>query len=144
MSRGHFLRRASRKVRLQAAGPARPQLERGPIAHDAAPLVRVIARQQLIQRHATEVGVAVPGLAVGESELCALGDKVDVLGGEKAGSAQVIGLEQAQLLQEDWALAPRAALDNGPAMEVGGDGWLVMSLETGEVLAGDQSSMRRP
>ena len=67
-----------------------------------------------------------------------------MVGGEKAGSAQVIGFEQAQLLQEDWALAPGAALGHGPAMEVGGDGWLVMSLETGEVLAGEQSSMRRP
>ena len=71
------------------SGRARAQLERRLLADQRAPLVGVAAAQQRVERHVREGRVAVPRLAVGEGELRALDDGVDVLGRQVAHGVEV-------------------------------------------------------
>ena len=79
----------------------------------------------VVERDVDEVGVAVPGLAVGEGELRALGHRVHVLGERLPERGEVEALEQAQLLQEDRRLAPRPGLQHRDAVVVDGERRLV-------------------
>ncbi len=84
----------------------------------AAPLLRVVAREEHVERHVGEVRIAVPRLAIGERELRALGDRVDVLRRVLAHPREVEALEQPQLLEEDRRLAPRPGLEHLVAVVV--------------------------
>ena len=98
--------------------------------------------QQRVQRHAREVRVRIPRLAVRERQLGAFDHRVDVLGGEKSCAAQVTRLEKAQLLQENRSLAPRAALGDRPPFEVGRHGRLMARCISREVAGGEETRMR--
>src|SRR5260370_37479572 len=56
------------------------ELERGLLADELAARIVVGWRQQRRHRHIDEIGVAIPGLAVGIGELGAFGDEVGGLG----------------------------------------------------------------
>ena len=66
--------------RLPAARTTRSQLHRRAFTDEPAPLLVVAGRKQLFEWRRDEVRVAVPGLAIGESQLRALGHEMDVLG----------------------------------------------------------------
>src|SRR5439155_23803252 len=70
-----------------ARGPAirsaRPQFERGPRADQLAPRIVVLRAEQGTHRYVDKIGVAVPGLAVGEGELGAFDDGMDEVGTER-------------------------------------------------------------
>ena len=76
--------RDPREPGLAAAGGAGPELAGRLVSHERAPLARVLRRQQRLERHVGEGGIAVPGLAVGEGELGALDDGVDVARASRA------------------------------------------------------------
>src|SRR6478609_2826136 len=101
-----------RQARLTASGRARTQLGRRFLAEQAPPLFRIVPREQVGERDLDEVRVAVPGLAVGERELRALGNGVHPLCARLAHGAEVESLEQPELLEEDRRLAPRARLED--------------------------------
>ena len=117
VSLGHRLSGAPREPRLTSTGHTRAELQRCGLTYQPAPAVGIASSKKLGDGHIREVGVCIPGFAVRECELRAFGDHVDVVGREKARPVQVEVLEQAQLLQKDRALAPRAALGDRPAME---------------------------
>ena len=88
----------SRDERRQPAA-AGPELGRRVVVHEPAALVVVLGRQEPRERDVDEGRVAVEGLTVGEGELRALRDHVDVLGVREF--REVESLEQRELLQED-------------------------------------------
>ena len=127
-----------RQARVVAAGP---QLGRRLVADEAPPLVGVRAREEHVHRHVDEVGVAVPRLAVGERELRALGDRVDVVGARVAHRREVEALEQAQLLEEHGRLAPRAGLEHGEAVVVDGERLLERRAPVAQVFLREQAAV---
>ena len=118
--------------------PARPQLVGGLAGDQRAPVVRVLARQQELERDRR--AVPVPGLAVGERELRALDHRVDVVGPEER--PEVDAVEQRELLEEDRALTPRAGLEYAPAAEVERDRLLDRGAERGQIVAGEDLVIR--
>ena len=124
--------------RLAAVRRAGPKLRRRRVADERAPLVRVRAGEQRVERHVEEVGVAVPRLAIGERELRALGHGVDVLGRGVSHGREVEALEQPQLLEEDGRLAPRAGLQHRQPVVVDGERLLVGRLPVAQILLGEQ------
>ena len=119
MPRAHRLGIAPGKTWLESRRRSRTKLDGGAVADQPAPGFGVLGRKQFDQRDAREVRIRVPRLAVREPELGAFRDKVDVLGGQEILCSEVVSLEQPQLLQKNRALAPRAALGDGPAGKVG-------------------------
>ena len=79
------------------------------------------SREQAVERHVDEVRVAVERVAVGERELRALDDRVDVLGRADAEGREVEPGEQGELLQQDRPLPPRPGLADRVAVVVVGD-----------------------
>src|ERR1044071_4453982 len=90
-----------------AAAPSRPP------ADQLAARVVVAGTQQRRHRHIDEIRVAIPGLAVSISELGAFGDDMDEIGADRVEAVEIEALQQGELLQENRALAPRAAFDDG-------------------------------
>jgi hypothetical protein len=107
-----------RQPGLAASGRAGPELGRRFLAEQSPPLFRVVPREQVGERHIGELRVAVPGLAVGEGELCALSDGVYPFRARLAHGDEVESLEQPELLEEDGRLAPRACLEDLVAVVV--------------------------
>ena len=68
--------------------------------------------QEVVDGNLSEAGVTVPGLSIGEGQLGALDDGVDVLGREEPHCPEVHSLEQRQLLEEHRTLAPRCRLED--------------------------------
>ena len=117
----------------------RTQLHAGGLADELAPLVVVVVRQQVLERHVEVVRVAVPGLPVGEGELARFGDEVDVLGAARFHGRHVVAAEQGELLEEDRSLAPGAGLADGqPLIVVTGRGFEA-GVPGGQVVAGEQA-----
>ncbi len=139
----NFLPSAARKARFESARRAWPELQRCARANQGAAGIRVVAGEQALEVHLDECGIRVPGFAVRECELRALDDRVDVIGGQKAGSDEVEALQQAQLLQENGALAPRPAFSDGPSLEVGRHSCLVTGPVAREVVACQEARMWR-
>ena len=88
---------------------ARARSSRGRVARRRARAARrcTSRREQPLERHVGEGRVAVARLAVGERELRALDDRVDVARRPDRASARSKPVEQRELLQEDRPLAPR-------------------------------------
>ena len=124
VSFGHVLHSASRQPRFKAPWPARHQLQRSAITDQLTPFVRVSAREQVTDRHAREIGVSIPCLAVREGELGALRNEVDVVRRQERRRAKSRPLEEQQLLQKHRPLTPRPALGDGPIAKGRGDGLL--------------------
>ncbi len=101
------------------------------------------AREQAVERHVDEARVAVERLPVGERELRALDDRVDVLGRADAEGREVEPGEQGELLQQDRPLPPRPGLADRVAVVVVGDRRLDRRLPAGEIAAGDETAVRR-
>ena len=146
--RGRWPRRRGRRrpARSRAAGRAGrrgagDEAGRGLLAHERAALRGVGRGQQAGQRDVGLPRVAVPGLPVGESQLGALGDRVDELGAARAHLFEIKPVEQGQLLEEHRALAPGAGLADGEAAEVEGDGRLGGRPPGGQVGAGQQAAV---
>ena len=91
------------------------QLQRRLVPDQGPAAVGVGGVEQAVQGHVEGGRVAVPGLPVGEGELGALGHRVDVGGAAQAHRLQVEPVEQAELLEQHRALAPRAGLAHRPA-----------------------------
>src|SRR5712691_9569784 len=139
----NFLYRTARKAWLDSARRAWPELQRCAWAHQRAAGIRVVAGEQALEVHFDECGIRVPGFAVRERELRALDDRVNVIGGQKAGSGEVEALQQTQLLQENGALAPRPAFSDGPTLEVGRYRGLVIGPVVREIVACQEAGMWR-
>src|SRR5207342_510714 len=86
-----------------------------------------------------ELRVAVPGLAVGEGELRALGDRVHPLRARLAHGSEVEPLEQPELLEEDRPLAPRPGLEDLVSVVVDGERLLPGRRPVAQVLLGEQA-----
>ncbi len=127
-----------------AAGSTGTQLERGAIRHELAARGGIVPGQEVFQWNVREIRVRVPGIPVGESELCALGHAVHVPGRQKPGRGKGLPIEHRELLKEYGSLAPGPAFSDRPALELTGDGRLVPGLERGEVSAGKQPAMCGP
>ena len=118
------------------------EVERRRLADKSAPASRVVARQQLADRNSYEVGIAVPRLAIGECELRALGDEMNVVGGQKRDLGGIDSLEQPKLLKKDRALAPRPAFGDRPRAEVDGQRRLTRGFVRIEIGGAQQARMR--
>ena len=86
-------------------------------------------------------GIAVVGLAIGEGELGGLDNGVDVVGGVVAHRGEVEAFEQLELLQEDGALRPGSALEDGHAAVVRARGRLDARGEALEVGGAEQAAV---
>jgi hypothetical protein len=120
---------------------AGPQLLRGLVADECAALVVVCGRQQPVEWDVDEVGIAVERLAVGEGELGALGDGVDVFRGTEAHRLEVEARQQGELLEEDRALPPRAGLADRVAVVLESRRRLDRRLPGAEVVACEEPSL---
>ncbi|CUK02184.1 Uncharacterised protein [Achromobacter sp. 2789STDY5608615] len=111
---------------------------RGPMA---AARAGVVVAQQRGQRHVDEIGIAVPGGAVGEGQLGGLGDAVHEL---RRGRVQPVHLQvaqQRQLLQVNRALRPDAALGNRVAAVLQRDRIVVAGAPVGQVGLAQQAAI---
>ena len=120
---------------------ARPQLTRSGLADEQATLVAVLGREQVVERHVDEGRIAVERLAVGERELRALDDRVDVLGRADADGREVEPGEQGELLQEDRALTPRPGLADRVPVVVEGDRRLDRRLPARKIPAREETAV---
>src|SRR5207302_468738 len=98
-------------------------------------------RRALQPSTARGAGDKVP-MTVGECELGALRDEVDVIRGQEAGGGKVVGREELQLLKEDGPLAPRPALGHGPAAKISGHRVFTPGLKGGKVRSREETGMR--
>ena len=128
--------------RRLAVRAARPQLQ-GRLRADQRPALRGVARgEQPVQRDSGEPRVAVPGLPVGERQLGALDDRVQVVRAARRQAAQAEPVQQCQLLQEHRALPPRAGLAHGQAHEVEAGRLFHAGLPAGQVGPAEQRPVR--
>ena len=107
-----------------------------------APGVGVFAGKQRLDRHVGEVGVAVPGLPVGERELAAFGHGVHVVRGARTHGRQVEAVEQRELLEEHRTLPPGLGLAHGQAADVVGQRLLEPRVPARQVGVGQQPPVR--
>ena len=119
-------RRATTSGEVRQVPEARPKLAARVLADELAPLVRVLAREQALERH---VGVAVQRVAVRERELGALRRDVHELGLAQPGDVEA--REQRELLQAGGPLAPGSGLADGQAAVVDRRGRLERRLPRG-------------
>ncbi len=101
----------------------------------------VVVAQQCGQRHVDEIGIAVPGGAVGEGQLGGFGHAVHEL---RRGRVQAVHLQvaqQRQLLQVYRALRPHAALGHGVAAVLQRDGIVVAGAPVGQVGLAQQAAI---
>ena len=89
----------------------------------------------------TSGDVAVIGLAVGVGEFGGFDDRVDEVGAGWVHGADVEALEEGELLEEDGALAPGAAFEDGVAVVVVGDGVFDGGVPLGEILGGEEAAV---
>ena len=95
--------------------------------------------QQLRQRGSGVV--AVPGLPIGEGQLAAFDDGVQIVGAEQAGRGQVEAGQQRELLQEHRALPPGAGLADLVAVVVEAGRLLDRAAPAGQIRAGQHAGM---
>ena len=131
---GRHRRRQARRV------AARTELAGGGLRDERAAVGGVLLAQQQVERDVGEVGVAVPGLAVGERQLCALDHGVDQL--RRRCRAEVEAFQQGELLQEHRALSPGTGLEDGVAAVVERQRPLERGLPAGHVVAGEKTVLR--
>jgi hypothetical protein len=117
-----------------AGNRSRSQLERGLFRDKAPAPVVVVGGKQGLDRHLDEIGIAIEGLAVRESELRGLGDRVDEFGTHRVHGSQVGLCQQRQLLQEHRSLAPNSVLAEGMAVIIEGCRRLLGCLPNGHVV----------
>ena len=132
------------QARLARAGRTRAQLEGGFSAHQAAARGVVALAEQYRHRHLAEVGVAVPGLAIGKGELGALDDGVQELRALRPHCREIEAGEEGELLEEDRALAPRAGLGHAIAVIVVAERRLVARLEARQVVRREHALVAAP
>src|SRR4029079_16845699 len=92
-----------------------PQFERGFFGDEFATISIVGIRQQGLDRHLDEFGIAVEFFTIGERELGSLDLYMDEI---RAGRMKIIeahAFEQRQLLEQDRSLAPDSGLADGIA-----------------------------
>src|SRR5487761_357373 len=92
------LDRLAGKPRHPASGCPRSQLKRSFRTNQFASVAGVFERQQVVDRDLGKVRIRVPGFAVRERELRALGDDVDVVSRENTQLIEPETLQKAQLL----------------------------------------------
>src|SRR5262249_15664994 len=74
-----------------------------------------------LNRHADEIGVTIPSLAVGKGKLGAFDDDMNEIRTERVEIVEVESFEQRQLLEQNRSLAPRTSLGHGVAVIVEGE-----------------------
>ncbi len=75
---------------------ATEKISAGDSADELAPLGGVAIGEQRRHRHVDEIGIAVPGLAVGQRQLVGLDEEVDEIGADGIELVEVEPVEQRQ------------------------------------------------
>ncbi len=129
--------------RLAVAGDrARPQLERGAVADELAPLGVVGVGEQRLDRHVDEFRVAVEGVAIGKGELRRLDLEVDEIRPGRIEAVEVEALEERELLQGRQPLLPGTAFQHRVAAVIVADRRLDRRLPARHVVGGEHAAMR--
>ena len=123
-------------------GVARPLVVRGVVGVNQDTTLGCIRfGQQAVQRDIDKFRVAVILFAVGKGQLQTLGHGMDIVGAVMAQAAQVIALQERQLLQKHRPLAPRAALIHLVATVGIRDRLFDRGPKRGQILGSDQPAV---
>ena len=125
----------------KARDRTRPQFQRRFVRNQLAALGVVFFRQQRLDRHLHEIGIAVERFAVGIGELGRFDLQVDEIRAGRIEAVEIEAFEQRQLLQQHRALAPDAGLAHRVAAIVVTERRLDLRLPARHVGAGQHAAM---